>query len=257
MLPARAGHPRHVSSVRMALRRKRSTETDAANGAKAAKPAKQSRVAQIRAAYTMTRKSDPMVGWVTLATGLLTFAILLAVGLVIGHPVYLGFIGVMLGVLAATVIFGRRAEKAAFAQVDGQPGAAAAALNMLRKGWTVTPAVAVNRNQDIVHRAVGRPGVVLIGEGSPARVNNLIATEKRKVARFVPEVPIYDFQAGNGDGQVPLRKLNRKLMKMPRNLKNHQVSEVNRRLKALGTMNLPIPKGPMPKGARMPRGPRG
>lgn len=234
----------------MALRRKKSdTETPA-------KPSKQSRVSQIKAAYTMTRKVDPMVGWVTLAAGFLVLAVVLAVGFLIGHPVYVGVIGLMLGILAATVVFGKRAEKAAFAQVDGQPGAAAAALNMLRKGWTVTPAVAVTKNQDIVHRAVGRAGVVLVGEGSPTRVGSLLAVEKRKVARFVPEVPVYDVQAGNHDGQVPLRKLNSHIMKLPRNLKTDQVMEVNRRLKALGTMNLPIPKGPMPRNARTPKGPR-
>jgi hypothetical protein len=234
----------------MALRRKSSDETPA-------KPPKQSRTAQIRAAYTMTRKVDPMVGWVTLATGFLVLAVTVAIGFLIGHPVYLGLIGLMLGFLAATIVFGRRAERAAFRQVEGQPGAAAAALNMLRRGWTVTPAVAVTRNQDVVHRAVGRPGVVLIGEGSPTRVGNLLATEKRKVARFVPDVPVYDVQAGTEPGQVPLPKLNRHLMKLPRNLKTYQVTEVNRRLKALGATNLPIPKGPMPRNVRMPKGPRG
>ena len=220
-------------------------------------PAKQGRLKQIRSAYTMTRKVDPAVGWVTFATGFLVLAVAVAIGFLIGHPIYAGFLGLMLAVLAATIVFGKRAEKAAFSQVDGQPGAAAAALNMLRKGWTVTPAVAMSRNQDIVHRVVGRAGVVLVGEGSPSRVQALIVTEKKKVARFVPDVPIYDVQAGNDTGQVPLRKLNNHLMKLPRNLKQHQVIEVNRRLKALGSMNLPIPKGPMPRSARMPRGPRG
>ena len=221
------------------------------------KPKKPSRTKQIRQAYSMTRKTDPRVGWVTLGAFLLVFAVLLAIGLVIGHPIYVGILGVMFAVLAATVVFGKRAEKAAFSQVEGQPGAAAAALNMLRKGWTVTPGVAVTRNQDIVHRAVGRPGVVLIAEGGgSSRLGNLLAQEKKKVARFVPDVPIYDVQAGNDEGQVPLRKLNKHLMKLPRNLKNDQVSEVNRRLKALGAMSLPIPKGPMPKN--IPRGgPRG
>ena len=238
----------------MALRRKK-TDNQTPESASAT-PAKQGRTAQIRAAYRMTRKVDPLVGWVTFAAGFLAFAVAVAIGLLLGHPIYAGFIGLMLAVLAATIVFGKRAEKAAFSQVDGQPGAAAAALNMLRKGWTVTPAVAVTKNQDIVHRAVGRPGVVLIGEGQPARVGNLLANEKRKVTRFVPEVPVYDIQAGNYDGQIPLRKLNKHLMKLPRNLKNPQIIEVNRRLKALGTMSLPIPKGPMPKGMRMPKGPR-
>ncbi|MDQ1642796.1 MAG: hypothetical protein QOJ90_2147 [Actinomycetota bacterium] len=222
----------------------------------APKPKKQSRTGQIRSAYKMTRKVDPLVGWITLAAGFLVFAVMLAIGFLVNQPIFFGLIGLMLGFLAATIVFGKRAEKAAFAQVEGQPGAAAAALNMLRRGWTVTPGVAATRNQDVVHRAVGRPGVVLVGEGSPTRVANLLATERKKVTRFVPDVPVYEVQAGNEDGQVPLRRLNSKLMKMPRNLKNDQVAEVNRRLKALGTMNLPIPKGPMPKGMKMPKGPR-
>ena len=220
------------------------------------KPKKPSRTGQIRQAYTMTRKSDPRVGWVTLAAFLGVMVVVLAIGFLIGHPIYLGLMGFMVAVLAATIVFGKRAEKAAFSQVEGQPGAAAAALNMLRKGWTVTPGVAASRNQDLVHRAVGRPGVVLVGEGPPNRVANLLAAEKKKVTRFVPDVPVYEVQAGDEAGQVPLRKLNRHLTRLPRNLKNPQVSEVNRRLKALGTMNLPIPKGPMPKGMKMPRGPR-
>jgi hypothetical protein len=221
------------------------------------KPKKPSRTAQIRQAYSMTRKSDPRVGWVTLGVFLGVLVVMVAIGVLLGHPVYVGIMGVMFAFLAATIVFGRRAEKAAFSQVEGQPGAAAAALNMLRKGWTVTPGVAVTRNQDLVHRAVGRPGVVLIAEGGgPSRLGNLLAQEKKKVARFVPDVPIYDFQAGNDEGQVPLRKLNKHLMKLPRNLKNDQVSEVNRRLKALGSMSLPIPKGPMPRNIQR-GGPRG
>jgi hypothetical protein len=221
------------------------------------KPKKPSRTGQILQAYTMTRKSDPRIGLFILAAFLGAIALMIGIGLLIGHPIYLGIMGVMFGVLAATIVFGRRAERAAFAQVEGQPGAAAAALNMLRKGWTVTPGVAVTRNQDLVHRVVGRPGVVLIAEGGgSSRLGTLLAQEKKKVARFVPDVPIYDIQAGNDEGQVPLRKLNKHLLKLPRNLKNDQVSEVNRRLKALGTMNLPIPKGPMPRN--IPRGgPRG
>ena len=216
--------------------------------------AKQSRIGQIRGAYTMTRKADPKVGPITFGAMALVFVAVLGIGFAVGHPIYLAFIGLMLAILAGAIIFGRRAEKAAFSQVDGQPGAAAAALNMLRKGWTVTPAVAVTKQQDIVHRAVGPAGVVLVGEGVPSRVANLIATERKKVTRFVPDVPVYDVQAGNNEGQIPLRKLNAHVMKLPRNLKSPQVIEVNRRLKALGTMNLPIPKGPMPKGTRMPRG---
>jgi len=236
------------------MARKGSTDTtDTASGAAVPK----GRLAQVRATYTMARKADPMIGLVTAAAGVVAFVVVLAAGFLLSLPVYFGILGVLAGILAATIVFGKRAEKAAFSQVEGQPGAAAAALNMLRRGWSVTPAVAANRNQDIVHRAIGRPGVVLVGEGSPQRVAALLATEKKKIARFVPDVPVYELQAGSNEGQVPLRRLNSRLMKLPRNLTTAQVAEVSRRLKALGTMNLPIPKGPLPKGARMPKGPRG
>jgi hypothetical protein len=98
--------------------------------------------------------------------------------------------------------------------------------------------------------------VVLVGEGAPSRVANLIAAEKRRTARFVPETPIYEVVAGDGERQVPLRKLQAHLTKLPRNLKPAEVTAVNARLRALGATNLPLPKGPLPKNARMPRGPR-
>ena len=220
-------------------------------------PKKPGRVAQIRQAYKLTRKADPMIPWIMLGVGFLVFAIMLSVGFLVGHPIYLGIIGLTLGILAATVIFGRRAERAAYQQIEGQPGAAAAALNSLRRGWTVTPAVAVNRQQDVVHRAVGRPGVVLVAEGSPTRLPALLAQERRKIARLVPDIPVTELQAGSADGQVPLRKLNAKVTRLSRSITVAQVAEVNRRLKAAGGMNIPIPKGPMPRGGRVPRGPRG
>ena len=111
-----------------------------------------------------------------------------------------GVFGVSMGLLVALIVFGRRAERAAYGQVEGQPGAAAAGLSMLRRGWSIQNAVAVTKNQDLVHRVVGRPGIILIGEGNPTRVRNLLAVEKKKHARFAADAPIYDITAGRGDG---------------------------------------------------------
>jgi hypothetical protein len=216
------------------------------------------RVAQIRAAYQMTRKADPKVGWILLGCLLGTFAVFLVVGLLIHQAIFLGVLGVLTGIMVATFVFGRRAEGAAYSQVEGQPGAAAAVLDTLRRGWTVTPAVAVNRQQDLVHRAVGRPGVVLVGEGSSrSRVTQLLANERKKMSRVVPDVPVHEVLAGNGEGEVPLRRLTRHVMKLPATLGKADVAEVNKRLKAVGSLNLPMPKGPMPKGMRMPKMPKG
>jgi Domain of unknown function (DUF4191) len=216
------------------------------------------RVKQLIEAYRFTRKQDRWIGWVLLGSILGTFVVFLGVGFLLDQPVLLGLLGFTSGVLVALIVFGRRAERAAYLQIEGQAGAAAAPLNLLKRGWTVTPAVAVTRNQDIVHRVVGRPGAVLVGEGAPSRVGNLLAQEKRKVARVAPEVPVHELVAGDGEGQVPLRKLSRAVTKLPKALTPAQVSELNLRLKALASQQgqLPIPKGPLPKGAKLPRAPR-
>ena len=214
------------------------------------------RLKQIRLAYTMTKRVDPKIGLIIAGIGLGTLAVLLVIGFLVGHPVYLGVLGLFAGLLAAVVVFGRRAEKAAFGQMDGQPGAAAAVLNNIKRGWTVTPVVAATRQQDAVHRAVGRPGIVLVGEGNINRLRPLMAAEKRKMSKSAGDVPVIDIIVGEGEGQIPLKRLQMHLTKMPRTLPASQVTQINDRLRAMGDLmtNAPIPKGPMPRGARMPKG---
>ncbi|QPP09169.1 DUF4191 domain-containing protein [Streptomyces bathyalis] len=217
------------------------------------------RLKQIALTYKMTRRADRKIGLILAGVGLVTFGVLLAIGYLIGHPIYAGILGVMLALLAMAIIFGRRAERAAFGQMEGQPGAAAAVLENIGKGWTITPAVAMNRSQDVVHRAVGRAGIVLVAEGNPNRLRSLLASEKKRMARVVSDVPVHDFIVGDDEDQVELKKLRTKLLKLPRVLTGPQTTQVNDRLRAMGDLmsNMPIPKGPMPKGMRMPRGQSG
>jgi hypothetical protein len=218
------------------------------------KPAKTGRLRQIRETYRMAKKVDPRIGLISLGSGLLVFLVFFALGwFVILDPIIMGFLGLATGLLVAAFIFGRRAERAAYAQVEGQPGAAAAVLNALRRGWIVTPAIAVTRNQDIVHRAVSRCGIVLVGEGVPSRLANLLANEKRRHARVAPDAPVYDVIVGDAEGQVPLRGLNKHLMKLPRSLRPAEVTDINYRLKALQISPVPIPKGPIPMTTKVPR----
>jgi hypothetical protein len=219
-------------------------------------PENSGRLKQIVQTYKMTRQADSKVGLVVAAVGIVTFGVILALGFLIGHPIYAGILGFLLAFLAMAVIFGRRAEKAAFGQLEGKPGAAAAVLQNVGRGWTVTPAVAMNKSQDVVHRAVGKAGVVLVGEGNPNRVKGLLAAEKKRVSRVVYDVPVHDFIVGGGEGEVTLKKVRTTLLKLPRVLSGPKTTEVNDRLRALGDLmsNMPIPKGPMPKGMRMPKG---
>ncbi|MEU3369823.1 DUF4191 domain-containing protein [Streptomyces sp. NPDC006711] len=229
---------------------RKATAESAANDANAG------RLKQIALTYKMTRKADSKIGLVIAGVGIVVIGVFLAIGFLLGHPVYLGILGLLVAVLAMAIVFGRRAERAAFGQMEGQPGAAAAVLQNIGRGWTTTPAVAMNRSQDVVHRAVGRAGIVLVAEGNPNRVKALLAAEKKKMARIVVDAPVHDVIVGDGEGQVPLKKVRTTLLKLPRVLSGPQVTAANDRLRAMGDLmsNMPLPKGPMPKGMRMPRG---
>jgi hypothetical protein len=220
------------------------------------KGARRERLKQVKQAFTVTRQADPRLVWLMLAGFLVPVVLFVCIGLVFDAPVALGVLGVLFGVLGAMLVFGRRVQRTMYAQADGQLGAGAFVLQRMRGDWRVTPAVGFTREQDLVHRVVGRPGVVLVAEGSPARTRGLVANEKKRLARVIGETPLYDVTIGNGDGQVALKDLERHFLKLPRNIKPRTVNELDRRLKALANQQgqLPIPKGPVPMQGRVPRG---
>ena len=209
--------------------------------------------------WSMTRKSYPALFFEVAGFFLAAFLVVaIPIGLLLNWFTAI-LLAIPAGLLAATFWFSRRAMRAAYKQIDGQPGAAAAVIQSIRGGnWVVTPAVAVNKSQDIITRVVGRPGVVLVSEGPSNRVTSMLANERKKTARWLPEVPIYEIQVGNDDGQVPLLKLQSALNKLPRNLRGGEITDIRRRLDALGSAQnaMPIPKGPMPTSAKQVRRPR-
>jgi hypothetical protein len=238
---------------------KKSPETPAARGGATARggapdPASMGRIKQLRMAAGMVHQANPKAMPIVAAAGLAVLVVLVVLGVALGQY-FLIPLGVVLGLLVAMILFGRFAQAAQYSSIEGQPGAAAAVLQTMRGNWTVTPAIAANKNMDVVHRAVGRPGVILVGEGSPNRLPSLLAAEKKRVSRVAYDIPIYDIQVGNEEGQIPVRKLQRHIMKMPRNLRASAVSDLNYRLKALPA-SLQAPKGPMPRAGRQPRMPR-
>ena len=220
----------------------------------ARKNGKPGRIKQIRETYTQTAKSDPKIGLILAAVFVGVWIIVGAIGFLLTQSPIMGpLFGFVIGLLSATIVFGKRAERAAYSQIDGQPGASAAVLKSLKAPWSVTPAVAATKNQDFVHRVVGRPGVILVSEGPSNRVRQLLANEKKRTQRFVPDVPIMELQSGNDEGQIPIRKLNRAITKQKKILKPAQVNEIRKRLEALANQPISAPKGPMPKSVRAAR----
>ena len=203
-----------------------------------------------RDAYSVTKSAKPWIGLALLAVFLVVWAIGIGIGVAVGHPIYVAFVSLPVALLAAMFFFTRQASTAAYSSIEGQLGAGASVLMAIRKGWTTTPAVAVARNQDMVHRSVGRAGIVLVGEGSQG-VKQMLADERRKSERFAPGVPITEVIVGDLQDQVSIRKLQKHLSKLPKKLSANQMREVRARLKAVGGMSMPIPKGPLPKGVRI------
>src|ERR1700733_8981990 len=210
---------------------------------------------QIRMVAKLVNQQNKRALPITGGAALGIIVVFVLVGLFTGLIGFLAPLGVLLGLAAAMILFGRFAQQAQYSAIDGQLGAAAAVLQNMRGDWNVTPAVAGNRTMDVVHRAVGRPGVILVGEGVPSRVTALLASERKKTERVAHGVPIHEFQVGSGEGQIPVSKLQRKITTLPRTLRPTAVSDLNYRLKALQP-TMQMPKGPLPKGARQPRMPK-
>lgn len=227
-------------------------------------PKEPGRLAQVRQVYTAARQVDRTIPWWMLLAFLAVLVVGVGIGALLGHWVYALVVSIPLGLLAAVLVLSRKAERAAFRSIEGQPGAAGAALGALRRGWYYDQQpVAVDgargtRPEDMagaafVYRAVGRPGVVLVAEGPNARRSKLVAQERKKVERVAPGVPVTTLVVGDEADQVPVRKVSAKMTRMKPVLTKEEAAAVNKRLKALGGVRPPIPAGMDPMRARVDR----
>jgi uncharacterized membrane protein SirB2 len=208
------------------------------------------RFASLAAAYKATSKVDPKLTlFIALAVGI---PLLVGVGLgaLTGGWLLWVLLGVLTSILLGLLVFGRRMQSAQFAQIEGMPGAAAAVLQNMRGQWFVTPAIAVNKQQEMVHRVVGRPGIILVSEGGNGqRVKDMVKREKTKLNRVRGEVPLHVIVSGNGeDGTIILGKLQVELTKMGNTLSKTEVPKLARKLAPLDKGNIPMPKGNIPRG---------
>jgi hypothetical protein len=229
---------------------------------KPAEPEKLSRRKQFVQTYQMAKKSDPAIGRWVLGAALL--GLVVGFGLfwvVAGRTSTLGLAlsvigGLMVGILAGLIVFSRRAQRAVYGQMEGQAGAAAGALGLLKRGWTVDNAIAFTKQQDIVHRVIGPPGIVLVGEGSPGRLKPLLTSERKRHERVAVDTPVHEIIVGNAEGQVPLAKLSRHVQKMKRQVQPAEITDILARLKAIDASRpvVPMPKGPLPTSMKGLRG---
>jgi hypothetical protein len=219
------------------------------------------RLKQMWDVFQMTRKADSKAIWWMLGGFLLptivgvVLAFVLSFGSIFGFVLYI-IAGVMGGVLLVLIILGRRAERAAYSQIAGQPGAVGAVLkSSIRRGWQASemPVNVSPRTQDAVYRAVGRGGVVLIGEGPRSRTQRMLEDERRRVSRVLPEVPINFLYVGPDNDSVPLYKLPGSLRRIKPALRKAEILAVSNRLASLTKPPMGIPKGVDPFKVRAQR----
>ena len=212
-------------------------------------PPKQRWYVQVKETYSFASKEISFLALRLLGVFAVVFAVIFGIGIALDQKLFLGFLGFTTSLLITVFYFGKIAEKAAYSSISGQVGAAASVLNAIRGAWFVTPAVGVDKNQNMVHRVVGRPGIILVGEGS--RPGVLLDEQRKAHARFAQGVPIHELTVG--EGEVTIFNLQKTVKKISKSLRPAEVTEVRKRLEALPKTALPIPKGPMPQGRKMSR----
>ncbi|MEE8600039.1 DUF4191 domain-containing protein [Euzebya tangerina] len=207
-------------------------------------------IKQLIATFNVVRANDPKMVPIMVGGVLAALLVFLLLGLFVG-PLWLWLpLGILVAVLVAAIVLGRRAQSYQLASIEGQPGAAAAVLQSMRGAWEVTPAISVNRRQDMIHLAVGPPGVVLVGEGdSPARLKQMMAKERRRIERAAGDTTVTPVLVGHGNDQVELQRLTVHLTKLKREIKSKEVGPLHRKLEALKSTDLPMPKGPQMRRA--------
>ncbi|BCJ63505.1 DUF4191 domain-containing protein [Polymorphospora rubra] len=209
------------------------------------------RLKQIGMVFSFTAKRDRW--FIPLAAA----AVLLPLALTVVAVVFWGWlwlpIGILLALLGLLIVLNLRSNTAMMNAAEGQPGAAATIMENMRGDWRVTPAVSSTTQMDMVHLVIGRPGIILLAEGNPQRIRGLLGQEKRRLAKVIGTAPLHDYVIGQGENEIPIRKLRMTLMRLPRNLSGKEVNALDKRLKALSARPQ-MPKGAIPKNMRPPKG---
>lgn len=204
--------------------------------------------------YRIARRSYPWIGWLMGGIGVVASALGVLVGLLVGSVVSSIIAGVLGGAVIDLLVLSILMRRALYAQLEGRAGAVYAVVSQIKRGWIVgeQPIVAT-REQDLVWRLVGRPGVVLISEGPHSRVHSLLVGEARRVNRVAANVPVTPLEVGTGPGQVRLGALERRVKRLKKVLTKEEVPAVAARLSALASTAMPIPKGVDPHHVHLSR----
>lgn len=201
----------------------------------------------------IVHRHEPRTIPVAIAISLVLFGIGLGVGFAVHQAPILGILGFLVGLLFFQIFIGTRARRAVYAEVADKRGVALEVVRKMRGEWKITEMVQFTRNQDFVHRVVGRPGIVLIAEGRPQAARDLLITEARRIKRVASDVPVHEVIIGDRPGDTPLAKLSSVLGRLPRTLRKNEIGALDVKLRAVAGTSMPLPKGPLPTHMKRPK----
>jgi hypothetical protein len=218
---------------------------------------------QIKSLFRFTREAYPWLPWVQIA--ILIAGIL--IGLIVGYLIpplqwwtllLWGITGLMAGVLGAMFLMTRMSTSAMYTKIDGMPGATGHVISTsLGRRWQAsdTPVGINPKTQEAVYRAVGRGGIVVIGEGARGRLTRLINEERSKAQRVANGVPVTVLYVGHGEDEVTIADLAKTIKKIPKAIDKATMAAVIRRIESVSQSlsSLPIPKGIDPTKVRAQR----
>ncbi|MDZ8275974.1 DUF4191 domain-containing protein [Microbacterium aquimaris] len=218
---------------------------------------------QLRTLFTFTRKAFPWLPYLLIGILVLGVGAGIGIGFVIQPVAWWSVLlwaitGLMAGILAAMMTMTRLSTKAMYRQIDGMPGATGHVLSTsLGRKWQASEMpVGINpKTQEAVYRAIGRGGVVIVGEGTRGRLTRLVNDERSKIKRVASGVPITVLYVGHGDDEVPIAKLASTIKKLPKAIDRATMAAVIKRVDSVSQSlaSLPIPKGMDPNRVRAPR----
>ena len=218
---------------------------------------------QLRTLFTFTRKAFPWLPYVLIGILVVGAAIGVGIGFLVQPVAWWSVLlwaitGLMAGILAAMMTMTRLSTKAMYRQIDGMPGATGHVISTsLGRRWQASEMpVGINpKTQEAVYRAIGRGGVVIVGEGARGRMTRLVGDERSKIKRVASGVPITVLYVGHGDDEVPIAKLAPTIKKLPKAIDRATMAAVIKRVDSVSQSlaSLPIPKGMDPNRVRAPR----
>jgi len=224
---------------------------------------KQNFFKQLKSLFDFTKDVFPWLLWAEIGVLLVGLWVGILIGFLLTPGVWWsialwGLTGLLLGVLGGLMLLTRLSTKAMYEKIDGRPGATGHVLSTsLGRNWTAgdTPVGVNPKTQDAVYRAIGRGGVVVVGEGARGRLTRLVNEERAKVKRVASGVPITVLYVGHGDDDVPIAELAKTIKKLPKAINRATQAAVIKRIDSVSQSlaSLPIPKGIDPMKARAPR----